>query len=156
MTQDQERKDRKPRGGGYGARSLVKRIRCNKYELMLLDGGLPIRSTAHPRNGRGFTIGCKFSAGTLSMDPFHSTSEKKKKLILALGAFCCFEGQEHNYFSLAQELSHEMNRKCKGGNVLIKLDMTKATTGWNGPYFLKYWQDWVKKKMDQLCSFNVY
>lgn len=89
------------------------------------------------------------------MDPFHSTSEKKK-LILALGAFCCFEGQEHNYFSLAQELSHEMNRKCKGGNVLIKLDMTKATTGWNGPYFLKYWQDWVKKKMDQLCSFNVY
>lgn len=49
-----------------------------------------------------------------------------------------------------------MNRKCKGGNVLIKLDMTKATTGWNGPYFLKYWQDLVKKKKDQLCSFNVY
>jgi hypothetical protein len=44
---------------------------------MLLDGGLPIRSTAHPQNGRGFTIGCKFSAGTLSMDPFHSTIEKK-------------------------------------------------------------------------------
>ena len=39
-----------------------------------------------------------------------------------------------------------MNRKCKGGNVLIKLDMTKATTGWNGPYFLKYWQDLVKKR----------
>ena len=38
-----------------------------------------------------------------------------------------------------------MNRKCKGGNVLIKLDMTKATTGWNGPDFLKYWQDLVKK-----------
>ena len=81
MTQDQERKDRKPRATGEGM-ELVKRIRCNKYELMLLHGGLPIRSTAHPRNGRGFTIGCKFSAGTLSMDPFHSTSEKKKKLIL--------------------------------------------------------------------------
>jgi len=43
----------------------------------LLDGGLPIRSTAHPRNGRGFTKGGKFSAGTLCMDPFHSTSENR-------------------------------------------------------------------------------
>lgn len=43
----------------------------------LFDGGLPIRSTAHSRNGPGFTIGCKLSAGTLCMDPFHSTSENR-------------------------------------------------------------------------------
>jgi hypothetical protein len=37
--------------------------------------------------------------------------------------------------NLLSHTSHEMNHKSKGANVLIELDMTKATTGWNGPSF---------------------